>query len=58
MTRLRSAIVRVRMAVTLPDVLAGVGIACIAFGAWLAWPPAGWLVLGTLLILIARSEAV
>lgn len=43
----------------LPDVLIIAGAASASYGAWLAWPPAGPLIGGMLLIvagiLIARS---
>lgn len=35
----------------LPDVLLVAGAGSISYGAWLAWPPAGWLVAGALLVL-------
>jgi len=44
----------------LPDVLLMLGAGSLAYGAWLAWAPAGWLVAGVLLIAagiqIARAE--
>ena len=43
----------------LPDALLIAGAASISFGAWMAWPPAGWLVAGALSIIagvqIARA---
>jgi hypothetical protein len=44
----------------LPDVLLVAGSASVSYGAWVAWPPAGFLVAGALLIIagiqIARAE--
>jgi hypothetical protein len=44
----------------LPDVMLMAGAGCFSYGAWSAWPPAGWLVAGALLIAagiqIARAE--
>ena len=34
----------------IPDVLLIVGAASVAYGAWLAWVPAGFLVAGALVI--------
>ncbi|GAA5076640.1 hypothetical protein HNP84_007334 [Thermocatellispora tengchongensis] len=33
-----------------------VGLASVSYGAWLAWPPAGWMTLGAL-ILVDRAYA-
>ena len=45
----------------LPDVLMLAGAASSSFGAWMAWPPAGFLLAGALLlaggIRLARSAA-
>jgi hypothetical protein len=38
------------------DAIGAAGIACLAFGAGLAWPPAGFVTLGIFLIAIARTE--
>lgn len=46
-----------RRALLSADSIAALGIACLAFGAWLAWAPAGFLLLGASLILVARTEA-
>ncbi len=35
----------------LPDLLIVAGAASVAFGAWLAWPPAGYIVGGVLALL-------
>ncbi len=35
----------------LPDVLLIAGAASLSFGAWLAWPPAGFMVGGSLLLM-------
>ena len=44
----------------IPDVLLLLGGASLSYGAWLAWPPAGYFVAGALLIAagiqLARSE--
>jgi hypothetical protein len=48
---------RLLRALTSVDAIAAVGIACLAFGAWLAWPPLGFLSLGVVLIAVARTEA-
>lgn len=31
-------------------VLALLGVGFLGYGAWLAWPPAGWMVVGSLLL--------
>ena len=41
----------------LPDVLLMLGGGSLAYGAWLAWPPAGWLVAGALLIIAGIQTA-
>jgi hypothetical protein len=41
----------------LPDVLLVVGTISVSYGAWLAWPPAGFLVLGGMLIFAAIKVA-
>jgi len=44
----------------LPDALLFLGAGSFSYGAWLAWAPAGWLVVGALLVLagiqMARAE--
>lgn len=44
----------------LPDVLLLLGAGSLTYGAWLAWPPAGYLVAGVMLIgggiQLARAE--
>lgn len=39
------------------DALAIAGAVLLAVGAWMAWPPAGPLLAGVLLLSAARSEA-
>jgi len=46
--------VAVKVAVNLPGV-AGAGL--ISFGAWLAWPPAGFIVAGCFLLALDRRSA-
>lgn len=41
----------------LPDVLMILGGASVSYGAWSAWPPAGWLVAGALLIIAGIQTA-
>jgi hypothetical protein len=50
-------VVRLRRATTTADVLAGLGIASLFIGGLLAWPPAGFIVLGLALLLVARYGA-
>lgn len=50
MTRLR----RLTASLTVADALASIGIASLALGAFLAWAPAGFAVLGVSLLTIAR----
>lgn len=38
----------VRFLLTAGPGLAGIGL--LAYGAWLAWPPAGWMIAGALLL--------
>lgn len=45
---------RLRHATSTADLLAGAGITSLAAGFFLAWPPAGFIVLGLALLLIAR----
>lgn len=40
-----------------PDVLLLAGAASLSYGAWLAWPPAGFIVAGALLIVAALKLA-
>jgi hypothetical protein len=44
----------------LPDILLVLGAGSLSCGAWLAWPPAGYLVAGVLLLIagiqLARIE--
>lgn len=54
MTRLRRLAALLRRALVSADAIAAAGIGSLAFGGWLAWPPAGFLVLGIALILVAR----
>lgn len=42
----------VRFALTAGPGLAGIGL--VAYGAWLAWPPAGWMTAGAL-VLVDRA---
>ena len=41
----------------LPDLMLISGAVSISFGAWLAWPPAGYLVAGVLLIFAGLEVA-
>ena len=45
----------------LRDIIGLAGVGLFAFGAWLAWPPAGFMAAGALLMLgawlLARGEA-
>lgn len=41
----------------LPDVLMIAGGASLSYGAWSAWPPAGFLVVGALLIVAGLQIA-
>lgn len=54
MNRLRSIGARLRRAITLADALTATGIVVLAYGASLAWIPAGWIVLGLALLFVAR----
>jgi hypothetical protein len=54
MNRLRRIGARLRRAITLTDALTAAGIAFLAYGAALAWAPAGWAVLGAALLMVAR----
>jgi hypothetical protein len=54
MLRLQHLAARVREAVTLVDVITAAGVAAIAYGAALAWAPAGWIVVGVALLIVAR----
>ncbi len=44
----------------IPDALLLLGSGSLSYGAWLAWPPAGYLVAGVLLMIagiqLARAE--
>ena len=40
------------MAQHIRDLLAVLGAGLIGYGAWLAWPPAGFMAAGTLLVLV------
>jgi hypothetical protein len=46
--------VRLRRALTSTDAIAAAGVVCLAAGAALAWLPAGLIVLGATLVLVAR----
>jgi predicted ABC-type exoprotein transport system permease subunit len=37
----------------LPDVMIVAGALCVSYGAWLAWHPAGFIVIGSLAIVAA-----
>jgi hypothetical protein len=54
MNRLRRIGARLRRAITLADVLTAAGIGAVAYGANLAWQPAGWIVLGLAMLFVAR----
>lgn len=41
----------------MPDVLIVAGAGSLSYGAWSAWPPMGWLVGGTLLIVAGLQIA-
>lgn len=41
----------------LPDILLLMGAASLSYGAWLAWPPAGYLVAGALLLVTGLKMA-
>ena len=41
----------------LPDLLLVAGAASLAFGAWLAWPPAGFIVAGALALVAGLKTA-
>jgi ABC-type protease/lipase transport system fused ATPase/permease subunit len=45
-----------RFANTMRDVVGIAGIAMLSFGAWLAWPPAGFMVAGTILLAAAVAS--
>jgi hypothetical protein len=45
------------MAKILPDVLLVAGALCLSYGAWLAWNPAGFIVLGGMTIFVAIKLA-
>jgi hypothetical protein len=40
-----------------PDVLMVCGAAALCYGAWLAWPPAGWMLLGAAITLAGLAAA-
>lgn len=41
----------------LPDILLLTGAGSLAYGAWLAWPPAGYLVAGALMVVTGLKMA-
>ena len=41
----------------LPDALLIAGAASVSFGAWMAWPPAGFIIAGVLAIVAALKLA-
>lgn len=41
----------------LPDVLLIAGAGSLAYGAWLAWPPAGYMVAGALVVIAGLNLA-
>jgi hypothetical protein len=55
--RLANVLSSAARAISSPDAIAMAGFALVALGAWMAWPPAGPMALGAVLILVARTEA-